>query len=258
MTTLSPRSRAADETSAAPAHTGSPSTRILGLLTVAVGAVAAVMGLVTSEPDVVQQDAVRLFYVHVPVVSLMYIPVALCTVASIMWLRKRSDGWDAMAVASADLATLFVGLGLVTGMLWGRITWGEYWTWDARLTSTALLFLLLLGYLALRRYPAPAAVRSRLSAIVGVLLVPNAIVVHFSVNWWRSLHQESTLKRLDPEIGGSHLSAYFVAQVAVALLLAWLYLHRFRVAWLDARAEAHALDAALAERADDDDSSGGM
>lgn len=256
MTTTSSESLSSE--THAPAHTGSRATRILGILSLAVGALAAVMGLVTSEADVVQGDAVRLFYVHVPVVSLMYLPVAGCTLASIMWLRKRSDGWDAFAVASADIALVFVGLGLVTGMVWGKITWGEYWTWDARLTSTALLFLLLLGYMALRRYPAPAATRSRLSSVVGVLLVPNAIVVHFSVSWWRSLHQDSTLKRLDPQIEGSHLSAYFVAQVAVALVMAWLYLHRFRLAWLEARAEASELDVALGERARDDDASEGM
>lgn len=257
MTTTTPRS-SSPPAEVAPPHTGSRATRILGALTVATGALAAVMGLVTSEPDVVQGDAVRLFYVHVPVVSLMYLPIAVCTLASVMWLRKRTDGWDALAVASADIATVFVALGLITGMLWGRITWGEYWTWDARLTSTALLFLLLLGYLALRRYPAPATTRSRLSSIVGVLLVPNALVVHFSVSWWRSLHQESTLKRLDPEIGGSHLSAYFVAQVAVALFLGWLYMHRFRVAWLEARAETHEISRAIDERGGDDDASGGL
>lgn len=258
MTTVPPKEEQVTDVDVAPAHTGSRATRILGTATLAIGALAAVMGLVTSKADVIQGDAVRLFYVHVPVVSLMYLPVAACTLASIMWLRTRSAGWDAFAVASADIAAVFVGLGLATGMVWGKITWGEYWTWDARLTSTALLFLLLLGYLALRRYPAPAPTRSRLSSVVGVLLVPNAIVVHFSVSWWRSLHQESTLKRLDPQIEGTHLSAYFVAQVAVALLLLWLYLHRFRVAWLDARAESAELDAALERRASDDDPSGGI
>lgn len=256
MTTFSPQTN--EDHEAAPTGTGSRATLILGVLTLVTAALAAVMGLITSEPDVVQRDAVRLFYVHVPVVSLMYLPVAGCTLASIMWLRKRSDGWDAFAVASADIATVFVGLGLVTGMLWGKITWGAYWTWDARLTSTALLFLLLLGYQALRQYPAPAATRSRLSSVIGVLLVPNAIIVHFSVTWWRSLHQDSTLKRLDPQIEGSHLSAYFVAQVAVALVLIWLYLHRFRLAWLQGRAETAELDAALEARAEDDDPSGGM
>lgn len=258
MTILSPPTQNQTQTTAPASGTGSRATRILGVATVAVSAVAALMGLVTSKPDVVQEDAVRLFYVHVPVVSLMYIPVALCTLASIMWLRKRTDGWDALAASSADIAALFVGLGLVTGAIWGRITWGTYWTWDARLTSTAMLFLLLLGYLALRRYPASAESRSRMSSIVGVLLVPNAIIVHFSVSWWRSLHQESTLKRLDPQIGGSQLSAYAVAQLAVALLLLWLMIHRFRVAWLERSAERHELDVALAERTADADTSAAL
>lgn len=259
MTTLSPRSPAPRPTdpgsTIAPDGTGSRGTRILGWLVLAGSAVGAVLGLVVSEPDVIQGDAVRLFYVHVPVVSLMYLPVGACAIGSVMWLRKRTDGWDALAAASAHVATLFVALGLVTGMLWGRITWGTYWTWDARLTSTALLFVLLLGYLALRRYPAEPEQRSRIAAIVGLLLVPNAIIVHYSVEWWRSLHQGSTLKRLDVQLEGSHLATYGFAQAVFALVLAWLLLHRFRVEWLQIQADRHELDAAVAQRSGESDAS---
>lgn len=241
----------------APTSTGSKATRVLGALILVTTPVAAYLGLVTSDRDVVQGDAVRLFYVHVPVVSLMYIPVILCTVASIMWLRKRTDGWDALASSSAEVATIFVGLGLVTGALWGEITWGTYWTWDARLTSTALLFLLLLGYLAVRRYPAEPAARSKTSAVVGILLVPNAILVHYSVDWWRSLHQTAT-RGLDTKMEGNQLTTYAVAQGVFVLILLWLSIHAFRVAWLALQAERGDLDVAIAERMADDDATGGM
>lgn len=247
----------APQTSAAPTSTGSRATRILGVLILLSAPIAAWLGLVVSDPDVVQRDAVRLFYVHVPVVSLMYIPVILCTLASIMWLRKRTDGWDALASSSAEVATVFVGLGLVTGALWGEITWGTYWTWDARLTSTALLFLLLLGYLALRRYPAEPEARAKVSAIVGILLVPNAIIVHFSVDWWRSLHQTAT-RGFDTTMDGNQLSTYFVSQVVFALVLVWLSIHAFRNAWLALQAERGDLDTAIAQRVADDDPTGGI
>lgn len=242
---------------AGPSSTGSRATRILGILILVGSAIGAYLGLVTSDPDVVQRDAVRLFYVHVPVVSLMYIPVILCTVGSIMWLRKRTDGWDALASSSAEVAAVFVGLGLVTGALWGEITWGTYWTWDARLTSTALLFLLLLGYLALRRYPAEPDARSKVSAVVGILLVPNAILVHYSVSWWRSLHQDAT-RGFDTTMDGNQLSTYAVAQAVFVLILIWLSVHAFRVAWLSLQAERGDLDVAIAERLADADPTGGI
>ncbi|MDZ7674945.1 MAG: cytochrome c biogenesis protein CcsA [Acidimicrobiales bacterium] len=258
MTTLTPTgSDATRERAGAPVGTGSRATRVLGVLILAGSALGAVLGLVTSDPDVVQGDAVRLFYVHVPVVTVMYVPVGLCCLGSVMWLRKRTDGWDALASSSAEIAAVFVGLGLVTGSLWGEITWGTYWTWDARLTSTALLFLLLLGYLALRRYPAAPDARSKISAVVGILLVPNAIIVHYSVDWWRSLHQPAT-RGFDWAIDGNQLSTYAVAQVVFLLLLVWLAIHRFRLAWLELQAERRDLEVALVQRAADDDFSGGL
>lgn len=257
MTTLTPSSPDTRSDGHAPVTTGSRATRIMGVLILVGSVLVAVLGLVTSDPDVVQGDAVRLFYVHVPVVTIMYVPVALCSLASVMWLRRRTDGWDALASSSAEVAAVFVGLGLVTGSLWGEITWGTYWAWDARLTSTALLFLLLLGYLALRRYPAAPDARAKMSAIVGILLVPNAILVHYSVDWWRSLHQPAT-RGFDWQIEGNQLSTYAAAQAVFLLVLVWLAVHRFRLAWLELQAERRDLEVALTERAADDDPSGGI
>lgn len=238
--------------------TASPLTRVLGTLSLLGVAALGVMGLVVSPADVVQKDSVRLMYVHVPVSTWMYVGVALCTLSSLMWLRRRTDGWDALAAASAEIAAVLVGLSLVTGMVWGRPTWGVYWVWDARLTSTAVLFVLLLGYLAVRRYPTDPGSRSRMSAIVGLLLLPNAAVIHYSVDWWRSLHQGPTIKRLDATIEGSMLFTLFLGFVVIGVVATWLLVHRFRLAWLERQAEQHQLDAALAERQADTDPSGGV
>lgn len=232
----------------APAHTGSPGTRLLGAATLVGSAVLALYALVLSPADVNQGDAVRLMYVHVPVATLMYVGFGITAAASAMYLWKGSRWWDTLAVASAEIGVIFAGLCLLTGSLWGRPTWGVYWTWDARLTSTAMLFLLYVGYLTVRRLPADVTARNRRSAYVALLAFIDVPIVHFSVTWWRSLHQGPTITRLDPTIGGLMLFALMLGFVVFSLLYAWLLVHRFRVAWLEDEVEAHGLDLALEER----------
>jgi heme exporter protein C len=193
-------------------------------------------------------DLVRLLYVHVPVAILFYVGAGITTFASLMWLRQRSPGWDALAVSGAELGVVFGAVTLLTGSIWGKPTWGTFWTWDARLTSTSLLEVLLIGYLAVRRVdPSPSGGSARAS-ILGLLLFPNVIIVHFSVDWWRSLHQPATVTRLDPTIEGDMLVALMVGILAGSLVFAWLLIHRFRLAWLEQQVEQHDLDAAVAAR----------
>ena len=235
-------------TGATPTSTSSPATKVLGTLALIGTVLVALLGLWWSPADSVQQDSVRLMYVHVPAAILMFVGVGLTTLASVMWLRRRTDGWDVLGHAAAEIGALMAGLTLLTGMIWGRPTWGVYWTWDGRLTSTALLFLLLLGYLTLRQMPAPAESRSRRAAILGLLLVPNAIVVHYSVEWWNTLHQDATIATLDPKIDDLMLFTLFTGIVVGGLVFTWLLVHRFRVAWLERQLEHASLDLAIAER----------
>jgi heme exporter protein C len=236
---------------AAPPTTASPATRILGGLSLAGLALLLAYALVWSPADRVQADSVRLMYVHVPTALLGFAGCFLTSLASAMWLRRRSDGWWVLGGAAAEVGLVFTGLCLVTGSIWGRPTWGTYWQWDPRLTSTTLLFILLVGYLALRRLDAeaaPGADRGRRSAIVGLLLVPNVAIVHYSVDWWRSLHQPATISRLDPTISGLMLFTLMLGIAVFGLIFTWLLVHRFRVGWLEERADRVGLDAALAER----------
>jgi len=233
---------------ATPGHTGSPASRVLGALALGSVALLVMYGLVWSPPDAEMADSVRLMYIHVPAASFLYTGCFITTAASAMWLRRRTPGWDTLAGASAEISLLFAAITLGTGSLWGRPTWGTYWTWDARLTSTALLTALLVGYLALRRLDVDPAARSTRAAVLGLLLVPNVIIVNRSVEWWRSLHQRSTLVRLDPTIEGQMLVALMVGFLAVGLVFTWLLVHRFRVAWLEYQSDRLDLDLALAER----------
>lgn len=235
----------------APPTTASPATRALGGLSLAGLALLLGYALWWSPPDVVQKDSVRIMYVHVPTAIIAFVACGITTLASAMWLRRRSEGWWVLGGAAAEVGLLFTGACLVTGSIWGRPTWGTYWDWDPRITSTTLLFILLVGYLALRRVDNEsgiAAQRGMRAAIVGLLLMPNVMIVHYSVDWWRSLHQPATITRLDPTIEGEMLFTLMLGIVVFALLFAWLLVHRFRLGWLEERAHAGGLDAAIVER----------
>lgn len=233
---------------AGPAHTGSAATRVIGWSALASLALLVLYGLIISPADREMDDVVRLMYVHVPSATYLYLGCFLTTLASGMWLWKRTPGWDALAETGAEVALVFAFVTLLTGSLWGRPTWGTYWTWDARLTTTAVLTALLAGYLALRRLDVDPDARSTRAAVVGLLLVPNVVIVNRSVEWWRSLHQSATLARIDPTIEGDMLVALMVGFLALGLVFAWLTIHRFRVAWLEQQADRVDLDAALAAR----------
>jgi len=241
---------AADAPSAPLTSTGSAATRILGILVLAGTAVVLWLAFVATPADKVQGEAVRLLYAHVPAVTVAYVACLITFVASAAWLWKRSEWWDLVGSSAAEIAAVFTAITLVTGMVWGQATWGTPWEWDPRLTSTLVLFLLLVGYQALRAASPDRVARARRSAVVGLLLIPNIIVVNRSVEWWRSLHQDATLFRtdLDFRIEGLMLFTWMFATVVGLVLLVWMLLHRFRIGWLANRAEEHRLDDALTAR----------
>jgi heme exporter protein C len=231
-----------------PIGTGSRGTRVLGALTLAGLVLLAVLALVASPADAELGETVRLMYVHVPVVTAAYLGIVLATVGSVLVLWKRSDWWDLVSASAIEVATVFTALTLITGMIWGRPTWGVFWVWDARLTSTAMLFLLMLGYLAVRRTTDDPAARAKRSAVVGLLLLPNVLIVNRSVEWWRSLHQDPTLITLDPKIDGLQLFTLVFGIAVASVLFVWLLVHRFRLAWLQQRADEADLGIAIAAR----------
>ena len=234
--------------------TSSPLTRVLGLVSLAALVALALMALWVSPADVNQQDAVRLLYIHVPAAFVMYVAFGITTLASTLWLwpRTRARRWDLLAGASAEVGIVFLALVLVVGSIWGRTTWGVWWTWDARLTSTAVLFVLYLGYLALRRVPADTEVRARRAAIAAVAIAVDIPIVHKSVEWWRTLHQKSSLLDeetfLHPHIHGVMWWTVMVGMAAFTVLFVWLLVHRYRLAVLVDRVEDRSLEQAIAER----------
>lgn len=223
---------------------------VLGVAAVGMLVGTVLLGLGITPPDVVQGDLVRLIYIHPPVAWVTYVAFGVTAAASALylWPRTRHARWDAIAGASGEIGVVFCALALATGSIWGRPTWGVWWTWDARLTTTALLLGLFVGYLALRRVPADAGVRARRSAIAALIAFADVPIVHLSVKWWRTLHQQPTLLRPDPQIHGSQAWTMVLAFVGMTLLYAWLLGHRVRVEKLEAELDRRVLDTALAER----------
>jgi heme exporter protein C len=200
-------------------------------------AITALFALVISPPDAEQGDVVRLLYLHVPTIWVAYLAFFVTGVASILWLipRTRRTEWDLLAGASAEVGVIFTGITLVVGSVWGRPTWGTYWVWDARLTSTAILFFLYVGYLALRRTGATADERGTRCAIAGIIAFADVPIVHLSVTWWQTLHQNGTVfnPKLDVTIHGSMAFTLVFAVGASTLFYVYLMLRRLQLAELE-------------------------
>jgi heme exporter protein C len=237
-------------TPAAPGGTGSRTTTVLGIVLVVALVLWGFLALVGTPLDAVQGAPYRLVFLHVPVVISAYLASTVGAVASGVWLWKRTEWWDVLASSAVEIAAVFTAATLVSGAIWGGASWGVLWVWDARVTSTALLFLLQLGYLAVRRIPASTGARGTRSAVIGLLLAPNLIIINQAVNWWRSVHQPPSVLKLDPKpsMSGSMLFTFCYAMAVAALLVTWLMIHRFRVGWLADRVEERGLEDALAER----------
>jgi heme exporter protein C len=227
--------------------------RLLGAAAVLSLAATVWLGLWITPPDKKQGQFVRLVYIHPPIAWVaLYLAFGTAALASVLWLwpRTRSRFWDRLAVSAMEVGVVFTALTLVTGSIWGRTTWGVWWAWDARLTSTALLLVLQLGYLALRRVPGDADGRARRCAVGAIIAGVDVPIVHFSVNWWRTLHQGATVfnPNLSPTIHGSMAWTLLLGFVALTLVFVWMLLVRYRIQVLAEALEGTDLQIALHER----------
>jgi heme exporter protein C len=153
-----------------------------------------------SPPDRDMGDLQKILYIHVPAAWNTGICYLLVAVYSFRYLWRRDERDDLLAASAAEVGTLLNGLTLALGMIWGRPTWGVWWTWDARLTSTLIMFFVFAGYLALRAFVEDAERRAQWSAAAGIFGALNYPIVYMSVRWWRTLHQvQSTPSTLDPQ-----------------------------------------------------------
>ena len=175
--------------------------RILGWLALISVVAGTVVGLFVVPADALQGEVQRLMYVHVPTAWVAMVAFFVTFLMSVLYLVQRDPRWDRIAVSSAELGVLFTALTLVLGSLWGRPTWGVWWTWDPRLTTTAIMLVIYVGYLAVRSFAEDQDRRARWSAVVGIVGFVDVPIVYLSVTWWRSIHQPpSTPRSVAPEM----------------------------------------------------------
>jgi heme exporter protein C len=221
---------------------------VLGAL-IAVAAVlvpiGAWLGLAWAPPDRDMGDVQRIMYAHVPSVWVGLLALVLNFGSSVAYLLRDSWRLDALAEASAEVGVLFGANGVLLGAIWGRPTWGVWWTWDPRLTTAAIMLVAYAGYLALRRFVEDPERRAVWSAVVAIIVAVDLPILWFSVKWWRSLHQvQSTRESVDPQMQ-IPLLVNTLAFVAVAAVFVWL---RYRMA-LRSREEEVALPDTLSQEA---------
>jgi heme exporter protein C len=215
---------------------GHRAQRLMGAATLAGLAATVLVGLLIVPPDAAQGDVQRLMYVHVPAAWVAFLSFGVVFVASAAYLKTGRIQWDRVAAASAEIGVLFCALTIVLGSLWGRPVWGTWWTWDPRLTTTAVLLLIYVGYLSLRKVADSPTRRARWSAVLGVVGFVDVPIVHMSVVWWRSLHQQATVLRPGaPTIAGSMLATLLLAFVAFSLAYGYLMAVRMRLGRLEDR-----------------------
>jgi heme exporter protein C len=210
--------------------------RYLGIATLASMPVLLYMALVFAPEDAKQGPAQRIFYIHVPSAWIGFLAFFVVFVASIAFLATGKRRWDDLASSSAEVGVVFTSGVLVTGPLWGRPVWGVYWTWDPRLTSFLMLWLIYLSYLVLRGYVPEPARRARYSAVLGIVGFLDVPIVYLSVRWWRSEHPlQLVFERggLPPEM----LISLFVGLAAFTLMFVYLLTVRLDVARLRERVE---------------------
>ena len=175
----------------------------------------------------------KIMYLHVPTFIVTYLAFFVVFAFSIAYLWKRDLMFDQIAKVSAEIGLIFCALLMVTGALWGRPTWGTYWVWDARLTTTLLLFLIFMGYFLLRMSVNDRDKEARLASVLGIIGCLDIPIIHKSVEWWRTLHQPSTLFKVEsgkasPSISPELLTPLITSTIVMLMFYLYLLLLRYQ------------------------------
>jgi heme exporter protein C len=208
--------------------------RLAGLVAVPLLGLGLYLALAWAPPDAMMGNVQRIMYVHFPswiATGIAYLTAFVC---SVWYLVRRRPHLDYLAHAGAEVGVLFNTTGLITGSIWGRPTWGVWWTWDPRLTTTAIMLVIFVGYLLVRAFIEDPEARARVAALVAIVGFVNVPIVYFSVRWWRTLHQpQSSPETVDPNM----VVALRVMMVTFALLACYLMSRRYDLARLEDEAE---------------------
>jgi heme exporter protein C len=215
-------------------------TLFYGLLLATTAVMAASLWLIfVNAPEEKVMGAVqKLFYFHVPLAALTFGAVFVLLAGSAGYLWTRHAGWDHLSIAAAEVGLLLCTLVLITGPIWAKPAWGVWWTWEAKLTTTLILWLLLAGNLLARAYAATPEQGARIGAVLGVVAALDVPIVYKAVDWWRGQHPIVFGPGRDNPLAPGMLSAFLAAMLAFALLVSLLLAARVRLAALSDRLEA--------------------
>ncbi len=190
------------------------------------------IGLIDSPPDYYQGEVVRIMYVHVPLAHTALFAYTVLFGGSVWYLWKRDPIVDNMCHACAMLSAVFTALALFTGMIWGKPTWNTWWTWDARLTSFIVLLLILIGYLMLRTFIDDPEKEARYAAVLAILGFVDLPIIHFSVEWWRTLHQPQSFSMRGVSISSGLLVPLLCMSIGMSLLFSYMLMVRTQMLYL--------------------------
>ena len=203
-------------------------------------------GLLHAPPDAYQGEVQRIMYLHIPSILTAYLSFFLVFVGSCLYLWKREKRDDILAYSAAEIGVLFTALTIVEGSIWGKPTWGVWWTWDARLTLTAILLLIFAGYLMLRSLTEDENRAASTAAVLGIIGFLDIPLIHMSVYWWRTLHQPPSILRPDKapwdNVHPALLTALAINFVGFMLLYFYLLSQRFRLGEIREEIKACLLD----------------
>lgn len=201
----------------------------LGTITVVLLLAGLYGGLVLAPPDYQQGEAFRIIYVHVPAAWLSLMIYTLMAVWGAIILIWRIKLVEQLLVESTVIGASFTLIALVTGSIWGKPMWGTWWVWDARLTSELILLFLYLGVLSLYQAIPDKRMAAKAAAILALVGVVNIPIIHYSVEWWNTLHQGPTITKFDkPSIHMSMLIPLLIMALAFKLFYVWVLLLRVR------------------------------
>lgn len=190
------------------------------------------LGLVASPPDYYQGEVVRIMYVHVPLAQTAMLAYSVLFVGSLWYLWKRDPVVDNMCHAAAGLSAFFTAGALITGSIWAKPTWNTWWTWDARLVSFAVMFLILAGYLMLRTFVDDPEREARFAAVLAIVGFADLPIVHFSVEWWRTLHQPLSISMRGVSMSGEILRPLIIMGIGFSAIFAYMLMVRTQMLYL--------------------------
>jgi heme exporter protein C len=219
----------------------------LGVVAFLAVLVGLYLAFVYAPADALQGDVQRIMYIHVPTAWVAFFAFFVVFVSSLIYLWRRLPEADRLAYASAEVGVLFTALTLIDGSIWGKPTWGIWWTWDARLTTTAILFVMYIGYLMLRSFVEDPDRRARLAALVGIVAFIDVPITYMSVLWFRTLHQPPSIQRGGASMPDSMLFTLLFNVGAYTLVYLFFLVKRVRIESLNAIAETLAAEKAVHE-----------